>query len=793
MRHKTLISAIAAVTLLSTLAATSASAYDKNPPFKLKNLNKVSFEHNGKRMSGFQPKNDFNIFINYELGMHCVGFEMSYCCVIPPYNSIQAQAIKSGKYGRLPKLLTPDDDVKLYYYTRDNSYSEGNKMKYWSVPKDADGDGHFDSPGDNVANYVWTHLFIYKDLEGTIPSNAKEEDRLRIGRQIRVKFDSGPSGKPMAGGYLEYAGKDGGNIVMTDTLVPAVKNVKLTLTAAHIWDALGLPLTAFNDSTRRGTIRSITEKDFQPFQYSTVELHTGQGKPMRDTMGHAISYFGTNPVDIPNCYACHSRNGKAAQMARDEGLNYSDKEYAYWKTYPDESEYMARLAEASINILSLHDAHHKTTFLSDYKSDAPGNRLGRVGEVNCADCHGDNVSGNLQEPRPTATGYKAVKAKPLTEAIHGFHLGMVPMPDGAGRTQACQSCHPTHFQNPSMNDDTNPYRVTDRYGEGRFNKGDIRKSGGGCYVRRDAHSNPNAKPPFFLNAYGKWQLQNVSMKDEHGKPVKKMRGLYCTNCHTKVAQKMYALDNITNDSKQLGETIRNKTLREIIDAVAGGDRKKFAALADPKTTGDNEVLKYYTEHTSAVLVKNVGKDGALDLKPWNHPTGGDVPYKAASGGNDWWLAASEPHCADCHVAPFVEQETGGKYFPIDQPNKYSLFRYSKGHGNIACQTCHESAHGLYSTRWDGEERSVDVTTHQQALQYSPDGKYAGPVTCVACHTVNDKGVPLQLKGTPYEKDYWASVTLAHFMRAGDQKLSVEELIEKYPYKKSSNIVKSSWK
>ena len=792
MKHKTLISTVAAVSVLSMLSASSASAYDKNPPFKLRNLNKVEFEHNGKRLKGFQPKNDYNVFINYELGMHCVGFEMSYCCVIPPYNSIQAQAVKSGKYGRLPKLLTPDDNVKLYYFTRDNSYSEGNKMKYWSVPKDVDGDGHFDTPGDNVANYVWTHLYIYKDLEGTIPSGATDKDRLRIGRQVKVRFDCGPSGKPMAGGYLEYAGKEGGNIVMTDTLVPAVKNVKLTLTAAHIWDALGLPLTAFNDSTRRGTIRSITEKDFQPFQYSTVELHTGQGKPMRDTMGHAISYFGTNPVDIPNCYACHSRHGKAAQMARDEGLTYSDKEYAYWKTYPDESEYMARLAEASINILSLHDAHHKTTFLSDYQPDAPGNRLGKVGMVNCADCHGDNVSGNLQEPRPTATGYKTVKAKPLTEAIHGFHLAMVPMPDGAGRSQSCQSCHPTHFQNPSMNDDTNPFRVTDRYGEGRFSKGDIRKSGGGCYVRRDAHSNPHAKPPFFLNAYGKWQLENVSKKDEKGRSTK-MRGLYCTNCHTKVAQKMQSYDNITNDSLQTGKTLRNKTLKEIIAGVAGGDKKYFAAIADPKVTGENEVLKYYTEHESAVLVKNVGKDGNLDLKPWNHPTGGDVPYKAASGGNDWWLAASEPHCADCHLAPFVEQETGGKYFPIDLPNKYSLYRYSKAHGNIACQTCHESTHGLYSTRYDGEERTVDLTTHQQALQYSPDGKYAGPVTCVACHTVNKKGVPLQLKDTPYANDYWAAVTLAHFMREGDQKLSVEELIQKYPYKKSSQIVQKGWK
>jgi len=794
MYYKKMLVSLAASVAFISLTASSALAYDTNPPFKLTKLKPfIEVDANGKKTKGYEPKNKYNVFINYELGMHCVGFEMSYCCVIPPYNSIQAQAVSSGKGGKLPKLLSPDDDIKLYYYTKDNSYSEGNKMKYWSVPKDTDGDGHFDSPGDNVANYVWNHLFIYKDLEGTKPAGATDKDRLRIGRQIPVNIDSGPSGKPLSGGYLDYVGKNGGNVVFTDTLVPPVKDVKLVLTASHLWDALGLPLTAFNDSTRKGTIRSVSEKDFQPFQYSTVEMHDRTGKSVKDATNHAVSYFGTNPVDIPNCYACHSRNGKAAQMARDEGLDFSDKEYKYWKSYPDESEYMARLAESSINILSLHDKHHKTTFLKDYKENASGNRLGSTGLVNCADCHGDNVSGNLQEPRPTASGYATMKAKPLSEAIHSFHLGMVPMPDGAGRSQSCQSCHPTHFQNPNMNDDSNPFRVTDRYGEGRFNKGDIRKSGGGCYVRRDAHSNPNAKPPFFLNDYGKYQLNEVSMKDEHGKDAGEMRGLYCTNCHTKVAQAMQNYDDIKDDSTQAGKTLRNKTLKEIIAEVSGGDAKAFNAIADPKTTGNNEVLSYYADHKSAVLVKNDGKDGALDLKPWNHPTGGDVPYAAASGGDDWWLSASEPHCADCHVAPFVESETGGKYFPIDLPNKYSLYRYSKGHGDIACQTCHESTHGLYSTRFDGKERSVDSTTHEQALQYSPDGEYAGPVTCAACHTVNKKGVPLQLKGTAYEDDYWASVTLAHFMRGGDQKLSVKELVNKFPHAKSSDIVKKGWK
>ena len=777
-----------ALSLLTT-AAFSASDYDKTPPFSMDKLEAVKIK--GKTV--YQPKADYSMFVNYELGMHCVGFDMSYCCVIPPYNSIQSQAIKVGKGDNLPKLMTPDDNVKVFAYTRDNSFSEGNKMKYWTVPKDADGDGHLDSPGDNVANYVWTHLFIYKDLEGTMPAGVTEKDRLRVGRQIQVKVDHGPSGAPMTG-YMTYAGKDGGNVVMTDTLVPPVKDVKLVLTASHLWDALGLPLTAFNDSTRKGSLRTVTERDFQPFQYSTVELHTGAGQQMKQPDGSAVSYFGTNPVDIPNCYSCHSRTGKAAQMARDEGLKQADEEYNYWKSYPDTSEYMARLSEGSINILALHDKHHGTTFLSDYRNDAPAQRLGKVGFVNCTDCHGDNVSGNLQEPRVTAMGYKTVKAKPLSEAVHGFHLAMVPMPDAAGRSQSCQSCHPTHFQNPNMNDDTNPFRVTDRYGEARFSKGDIRNSGGGCYVRRDAHSNPNAKPPFFLNAYGKWQLENVATKDEHGKDIGELRGLYCTNCHTKVAQALYAADDLTNDSKQEGKTLRNKSLKELVAGITGGDMKKFASWADPKSTGEkDEVLSYYADHKSATLVKNVGKDGKLDLKPWNHKTGGDVPYAAASAGNDWWLSASEPHCADCHLAPFVEQDTGGKYFPIDQPNKYSLYRYSKAHGNLACQTCHESTHGLYSTRYDGDERSVDVTTHQQALQYSPDGKYAGPVTCSACHAVNKNGVAVQLEGTEYANDYWASVTLAHFMREGDQKLSVKQLVKKYPYKKSAQIVKDGWK
>ena len=229
----------------------------------------------------------------------------------------------------------------------------------------------------------------------------------------------------------------------------------------------------------------------------------------------------------------------------------------------------------------------------------------------------------------------------------------------------------------------------------------------------------------------------------------------------------------------------------MIQAVAQGDKKRFREyFADPLVRVEGDPLTaYYEKHTGATLVRASKDDsGKLTLLPWNSKEGDAVPYDAASGGKDWWLAPGEPHCADCHLPPFVESE-GGRYFPIDQPDKYSLYRYSKAHGEIACQSCHESIHGLYPVTYGGP----DFTTHEQALQFSPDGKYAGPVTCSACHRVNEKGIPAELRETEYFGDYWASVVLLHFMREGDEKLPVRKLIEKYPYINSNKIVIEGWR
>jgi mono/diheme cytochrome c family protein len=414
--------------------------------------------------------------------------------------------------------------------------------------------------------------------------------------------------------------------------IPEVKNVPLTLTASNPWDALGLPLTAFTDGARRGSIRSVTERDFQPFQVSVVRLNDRDGKPVLSG-GKPVEFIGTNPVDMPNCFACHSGDGVAAQSARAEGLKRLDDEYEHWKAAaPDTSEFMRRQSQAAIGILELHDAHHDTKFLAGYDPKAANNRLGRSGPVNCPDCHGDNVSGNLQSPRPGAGGYFLARGKPLTEAIHLAHIGFVAMPDKAGRTQSCQACHPTHGQGTAFADpEKSPYRITDSEGADRFGDSDVGLGGGGCYLRRDAHSNPAAEPPFFLNAVGRWMLAEVSGKDERGA--------------------------LRDPARQTGDTLRNRPIDSLVKAVAGGDAKRFRSwFADPLVGSEGDPLRAYSEkHVGATMVRaSKDRDGKLVLAAWNAPKGDPVPYDAASAGRDWWLSASEPHCADCHLAPFVE-------------------------------------------------------------------------------------------------------------------------------------------
>jgi hypothetical protein len=129
-----------------------------------------------------------------------------------------------------------------------------------------------------------------------------------------------------------------------------------------------------------------------------------------------------------------------------------------------------------------------------------------------------------------------------------------------------------------------------------------------------------------------------------------------------------------------------------------------------------------------------------------------VPFSAATDGRDHWLSPGEPHCADCHEAPYVEPSGGNagevnawgdtKFKPpFNYPRKASLMRYSTGHQGVSCQGCHESIHGLYPVT-----PTIDSTSYAQAAALNHDGSH-GPLKCGTCHTVDSSGIPTWIQKT----------------------------------------------
>ena len=45
--------------------------------------------------------------------LRCTGFEFAYCCVLPPYNSILAQVVKTEKTATFPRVLDADPNNGL--------------------------------------------------------------------------------------------------------------------------------------------------------------------------------------------------------------------------------------------------------------------------------------------------------------------------------------------------------------------------------------------------------------------------------------------------------------------------------------------------------------------------------------------------------------------------------------------------------------------------------------------------------------------------------------------------------
>jgi len=899
---------------------------------------------------------DYKIMMNYELGMHCTGFEFSYCCVLPPYNSILAQVVKpESNGGDFPRLLEGDPNVGLdglgretvvrdfdennntiskyqLRYSHDAqprnegqgrpilgdsliSAVEGNSLQYFNSIYDSAavdpvtgalvtgtyngttgivlGDGDLLDPTDNFANGWLNHFYIFlnadgnPNLEGENASGGSLEiDKIRLGVTGHVEYPAnsgaalqpmGPTGTVPAGfeNVLTFSA-DTGTVVYTQMKV--LENLPIMLTSPKIWEALGLPLTPFEDtiaffgSSPDGP-GSVDEDSIRPYVAMKAQMYeancdaTGActvGNAVMGSNGHPVIGFGTAPIDIPNCERCHSVTDPGAAnspsnirtdfIRNNETLAaITDAEYAFWYAYynllPGDSDWYARLKSAAINMLALHDFDQGTGFTSNWPANndtnpatnpnAQNTRLGKESVI-CQKCHADNV---IAAVKSATRGGSVIK--PITEAIHWRHRevsegGTIDFADAAGRSGGCQGCHPAHRSDGVMDG----YPIT-LGGDNEQANSDNRLAAGGCFVGRDVHSNPmkdvdGVETPAHLNAVGQWLSDNVFYNQDGvaGVAGHDTRGLWCTNCHTQLGQEMWKTENCPDliNGDCITDPRGEPTLASVAAAVGVSEEQAIAWL-DP--TADNPLGDFThaiweadpglcdflvnggPAHDAKLATIEVSIPGGtcstgeflgpIDCGPVNggpafeicgsydadpggaHPAGdfsvnildfcttGDcvdtaqvalnelptagsavaVPFSAATDGRDHWLSPGEPHCADCHTAPYVEPSganIGEKDFkpPFNYPRKASLMRYSTGHQGVTCQGCHESIHGLYPVT-----PTIDSTSYAQAAALNPDGSH-GPLKCGTCHTVDADGLPTWIrKGRVFGSNLDDATTWAH--------------------------------
>ena len=282
---------------------------------------------------------DFKITMNYELGMHCTGFEFAYCCVLPPYNSILAQIARPQAAGSpdsaddFPRLLHGDPDngldglgrqtvlrdlaldgqnnfrkymLKYFHDAQPRregqgkvqnstliSDAEGNSLLYQNTVYDSAalnpdgslvtgtyngatnvvlGDGDFTDPSDNYANGWLNHFYIYSDLEGSNPDDTSlEANKIRLGVNGHIVYPKnvgaalqplGPNGNVSGfDNVLTFSG-DSGTVVFTQMKV--LENLPVMLTSPNMWEALGLPLTPFEDTIDFFGDPGLVDEDLDP-------------------------------------------------------------------------------------------------------------------------------------------------------------------------------------------------------------------------------------------------------------------------------------------------------------------------------------------------------------------------------------------------------------------------------------------------------------------------------------------------------------------------------------------------
>ncbi len=213
------------------------------------------------------------------------------------------------------------------------------------------------------------------------------------------------------------------------------------------------------------------------------------------------------------------------------------------------------------------------------------------------------------------------------------------------------------------------------------------KNGSGNTVASTRATIPTSDDINCAKCHGSDAFNDVLIKhdEENGTNLMQSKPVLCAECHGSAA---------------LGKMGRGSSGKYLSEAIHGYHADKNASCYDCHP-GNTTKCNRSAKHTAA--------DGNCVRC---HGTMEQVASSTKSGRVPW---VNEPSCSTCHTGV------------TDVGTSATLYRNSKGHGDMMCASCHGSPHAMVPSLKD-----VD---NYQAMQYQPYSKSPKTIgSCGACHS-----------------------------------------------------------
>ena len=638
-----------------------------------------------------------------DLGMHCGDLDTRISSILPLFNVFHAQVVQRGVNG-LPRVMD-EGEVELLYSAASNeadpvlgksapdqalsSVVDGEvyKTNFWSIAFEA----YDPFYPDGVLELFYDPSTADNNLDIGLPVPDVERFYLEDGElhasQQAMPGLNVPYGKNEPQPFEEHIGT-----------LPFFTSFPFGYTAdLNLFEAAGVPIAAFDDFGREN-----------PYPLVRVHAQTpNTGDPGVFDPQLAIASLDTvMPISgEAECQACHGAGGIAAADLGEDAMTELD-DPAHGSVPQAVSEEWA----SDKNILKLHDLKHGTSLITGTTEDFPNAGVTLFEPIVCQRCHytpaldlaqlgpmgpendfeadfvNSDVEGGIISSPSVANGRDQVKHKSMSNAMHRHHGKL----DASGRSPG-----------------------EDGYEAGNLLFATMPPAINGQGERRDPVTTQTI-------------LEATCYSCHPGKRAQCMRGamanggLVCQDCHGQMAQ---VGDDFSRD-------------------VSPENPGAFHLAADFYTNANTPRVPWANEpgcgscHTG-YATDNLAGDANVLVNPTD-----------TLGNSDGIRLLAAYRTDDTKATPivptnkvFAESVVTEDLIPDDVHNPVGnpkLYRVSKGHGGLFCESCHGSTHAEWPTANPNANDNIPASQLQGHSGYIAE--------CQTCHEPTDETLPLGNNG-----------------------------------------------